>query len=99
MYQLKEYSSSITMEQGLKLSATICENVKTDYEHWNEEPDGTYNIVIDLSESDNSKFKNGVVIKLPSGSKITCHDTDKGEGGCLLFEGANRNNFYVEFDA
>lgn len=94
MYQLKEYSNSITMEQGLKLSATICENV-----NWNEEPDGTYNIVIDLSESDNSKFKNGVVIKLPSGSKITCYDTDKGEGGCLLFEGTNRKNFYVEFDA
>ena len=98
MYQPKEYSSNITMEQGLRLSVTLYENFKTDYEHWNEEPDGTYNIVIDLSESDNSKF-NGVVIKLPSGSKMTCQDANKSEGGCLLFEGINRKNFYVEFDA
>ena len=103
MYKPKEYNDHISMEQGLNLSVNITEHIKTDYNKKygdpdREVPDGTYEVVVDLSDCDIHKFTRGIVIKLPRGGTIDCFEDTSGSGGYFSFNAANGRTFYSEFN-
>lgn len=102
MLQPKEYSNSLKMEQGVEISVELIEHTKTDYDKpWGdpnrEVPDGTYEITVDLSESDVNKFANGITINLPDGGIFECSLEDGG--GWYRFTNSNGNGFYTEYDS
>lgn len=75
MYKPKKFTNTIETEQGVSISIVAEENVKTDWNKpcnnpENERPDGTYNIVVDLSESDKKKLNHSITIKLPCGGSF-----------------------------
>lgn len=101
MYQRKKYTDSMSMEQGVEISVELVEHTKTDYDKpWGdpnrEVPDGTYEITVDLSESDVNKFANGITINLPDGGIFECSLEDGG--GWYRFTSSNGNGFYTEYD-
>lgn len=75
MYKPKKFTNKIETEQGVCISVVAEENIKTD---WNkpysdperEQPDGTYSLTVDLSESDAKKFRDGITVKLPCGGVV-----------------------------
>lgn len=103
MYKPKEYNDYISMEQGLNLSVNIKEHTKTDYNKKygdpdREVPDGTYEVVVDLSDCDIHKFTRGIIIKLPCGGTIDCFEDVHGNGGYFSFNASNGKAFYCEFN-
>lgn len=102
MYQRKKYTDSISMEQGVEVSVSLIERTVTDYnKSWSdpdrEVPDGTYDIIVDLSASDAKKFPDGITIKLPDGGTFEC---SLGDGdGCYSFTNSSGKGFYTEYSS
>lgn len=101
MYHRKGYTDSMSMEQGVEISVELIEHTKTDYgkpygDPTREVPDGTYEITVDLSESDVNKFANGITINLPDGGIFECSLED-GDGW-YRFTSSSGNGFYTEYD-
>ena len=102
MLKPKKYSNLLKMEQGVEISVELVEQTKTDYDKpWGdpnrEVPDGTYEITVDLSESDVNKFANGITISLPDGGIFECSLEDGN--GWYRFTSSNGNGFYTEYDS
>ena len=100
MYSPKKYIDSMSMEQGVEVSVRLIECTDVDYDQpyndpYREVPNGTYNIIVDLSESDVSKFPNGITIKLPDGGTFEC---GLGSGdGWYSFTSSSGKGFYTEY--
>lgn len=102
MYFPKKYTDSISMEQGVEVSVELIEHTKTDYDKpWGdpdrEVPNGTYDITVNLSASDVSKFPDGITIKLPDGGTFKC---SLGDGdGRYEFTSSSGKGFYTEYSS
>lgn len=102
MYFPKKYTDSISMEQGVEVSVELIEHTKTDYDKpWGdpdrEVPNGTYDITVNLSASDVSKFPDGITIKLPDGGTFKC---SLGDGdGWYEFTSSSGKGFYTEYSS
>lgn len=100
MYQRKKYTDSINMEQGVDVSVRLIEHTVTDYsKSWSdpdyEVPNGTYDIIVDLSASDVRKFPNGITINLPDGGTFKC-SLENGDG-YYSFTNSSGKGFYTEY--
>lgn len=102
MYFPKKYTDSISMEQGVEVSVELIEHTKTDYDKpWGdpdrEVPNGTYDITVNLSASDVSKFPDGITIELPDGGTFKC---SLGDGdGWYGFTSSSGKGFYTEYSS
>lgn len=100
MYFRKKYTDSMSMEQGVNVSVELIELTDTDYDKsWgdpdHEVPNGKYDITVNLSESDVSKFPNGITINLPDGGIFEC---GLGDGdGWYSFTSSSGKGFYTEY--
>lgn len=96
----REYNQRIHTEPGFDVSINIVEKMKIDYAKGYDDPnrkvpDGTYEIIVDLSECDESKFTEGVTITLPNGGSINCFHTK--DNGHFEFHSKNGRIFYCKF--
>lgn len=100
MYHRKKYTDSMSMEQGVDVSVLLIEHTKIDYDKpWDdpdrEVPDGTYDIIVDLSASDVRKFPDGITINLPDGGTFKC-SLENGDG-YYSFTNSSGKGFYTEY--
>lgn len=100
MYFPKKYTDSMRMEQGVEVSVRLIERTDVDYDKpysdpAHEVPNGTYDIIVDLSASDVRKFPNGITINLPDGGTFEC---GLGNGdGWYNFTSSSGKGFYTEY--
>lgn len=96
----KEYSNSLKMEQGVEIAVTAKEHIVYDYHKSYNDPeykyiDGTYEVTVDLSESDEKKLNHSLTILLPCGGLF-----EFGlDGGWFNFkDGYSDDGFYMEYN-
>lgn len=100
MYTPKKFSNTIETEQGVQISVIAEEHIKT---NWHKpygdpeysQPDGTYDIVIDLSESDKKKLNNSIIVKLPCGGTF---EFGLDMGWFDFKDDYSDDGFYVEYN-
>lgn len=100
MLQPKEYSNSLKMEQGVEIAVIAKEHIAYDHTKSFGDPehkyiDGTYEVTVDLSESDEKKLNHGLIIMLPCGGKF-----EFGlDGGWFSFKDEySDDGFYMEYN-
>lgn len=96
----KEYSNSLKMEQGVEIAVAAKEHIAHDYHKSYNDPeyhyvDGTYEVTVDLSESDEKKLNHSLTILLPCGATF-----EFGlDGGWFNFKDEySDDGFYMEYN-